>query len=96
MFSDKWLSTKVGAKLLSDFIMFSIFSSEIPLDFQVSIRVVPLKYLMYFFSWHKCLIIYKYPEGKDFAPLKILDSCIKSFFNPFFGIFLTFLDSSFF
>ena len=35
MFSDKWLSTKVGAKLLSDFIMFSIFSSEIPLDFQV-------------------------------------------------------------
>ena len=23
MFSDKWLSTKVGAKLLSDFIMFS-------------------------------------------------------------------------
>ena len=35
------------AKLLS---IFSIFSSEIPLDFHESIRVVPLKYLMYFLA----------------------------------------------
>ena len=32
--------TKVGTKLLSDLV--------VPLDFDDSIRVVPLKYLMYF------------------------------------------------
>ena len=37
--------TKFGAKLLSDLVIFSIFSSDIPLDFHKSIRVVPLKYL---------------------------------------------------
>ena len=40
--------TKVGAKLLSDLIIFSIFPSDIPLDFRKLIQVVPLKYLMYF------------------------------------------------
>ena len=43
-------STKVGAKLLSDLVIFSIFSSGIPLDYHKSIRVVPLKYLMYFLA----------------------------------------------
>ena len=44
------MSTKVGAKLLSDLVIVSIFSSDIPLDFYDSTRVVPLKYLMYFLA----------------------------------------------
>ena len=47
---NKWWSTKVGAKLQSDLVIFSILSSEIPLDFQDSIREVPPKYLMYFLA----------------------------------------------
>ena len=46
----KWCPKKIGAKLLSDlviFLIFSIFSSKFPLDFYDSIRVVPLKYLIY-------------------------------------------------
>ena len=39
---------KVGAKLLSDLVIFSILSSDIPLDFHDSIQVVPIKYLIYF------------------------------------------------
>ena len=39
---------KVGGKLLSDSVIFSIFSSDIPLDFLESIRVVLTKYLMHF------------------------------------------------
>ena len=42
-----WLSTNVGAKLLSDLVIFSIFSPDIPLNFHELIRVVPLKYLIY-------------------------------------------------
>ena len=42
--------SKSGAKLLSDLVIFSIFSSDIPLDFHKSIGVVPLKYLMYFLA----------------------------------------------
>ena len=45
---NRWGSTKVGAKLLPNLVIFSIFSCEIPLDFHNSIRLVPLKYLMYF------------------------------------------------
>ena len=41
-------STKVGVKLLSDLVMFSIFSSNSLLDFHESIQVGPLKSLMYF------------------------------------------------
>ena len=44
---NKWWSTKVGAKMLSDLVIFSIFCSEIPLGFYDLIWVVPLKYLMY-------------------------------------------------
>ena len=43
-----WWSTKVCAKLVSDLVIFSIFSSDIPTDFYKSIPVVPLKYLMFF------------------------------------------------
>ena len=39
---------KIDAKLLCDLVIFSILSSDIPLNFHDSIRVVPLKYLMYF------------------------------------------------
>ena len=48
MSDNKWWSTKVGAKLLSDLVTFSILSSDIPLDFYDSIWVVPVKYLLYF------------------------------------------------
>ena len=41
---------KLGARLLSDLVIFSIFSSGTSLDFQELIRVVPLKYLMYFLA----------------------------------------------
>ena len=41
---------KVGVKLLSDLVTFSIFSSDIPLDFHESMRIVPLKYLMHFLA----------------------------------------------
>ena len=50
MSGNTWGSTKVGAKLLSDLVIFSIFSYDIPLDFHDSIRVVSLKYLMYFLA----------------------------------------------
>ena len=46
MSENKWWSIKVGAKILSDLAMFLILSSDIPLGFHKSIRVVPLKYLM--------------------------------------------------
>ena len=35
------------AKLLPDLVIFSILSSDVPLDFHNLIRIVPLKYLMY-------------------------------------------------
>ena len=50
MSGNKWWSTKVGAKLLSDLVIFSIYPYGILLDFHKSIWVVPLKYLMYFLA----------------------------------------------
>ena len=47
---DTLWSKKVGAKLLVDLVIFSIFSSGVSLDFDESIWVVPLKYLMYFLA----------------------------------------------
>ena len=41
---------KVGAKLQSNLVIFSMLSSDIPLYFHNSIRVVSLKYLMYFLA----------------------------------------------
>ena len=46
MSGNTWWLTKVGVKLLSDLIIFSVFFSDIPLAFQV----VPLKYLTYFLT----------------------------------------------
>ena len=50
MFGNEWWSTKVGAKLLSYLVIFSILSSDIPLDFREQILVVAWKYLMYFIA----------------------------------------------
>ena len=50
MSGNKWWSAKVGAKLLPDLVIFSIHSSDIPLDFHDSIWVAPVKYLMYFLA----------------------------------------------
>ena len=46
MSCNTWWLTKVGAKLLSDLVVFSIFSSDISLESQQSIWVVSLKYVM--------------------------------------------------
>ena len=45
-----WWSEKFSAKLFFDLVIFSINSSDIPLDFHDSILAVPLKYLMYFLA----------------------------------------------
>ena len=50
MSGNTWWLTKVGSKLLSDLVIFSIFFSYIPLDFDESVLVVPLKYLMCFLA----------------------------------------------
>ena len=50
MSGNKWWSTKVRAKLLSYLVIFLIFPFDIPLDFQESIRAVPLNYLAYFLA----------------------------------------------
>ena len=47
---NKQWSTKVGTKLLSDLVIFSIYSSDIPLNCHDSIGVAPLKYLIYFLA----------------------------------------------
>ena len=49
MSGKKYWSTEVGA-IAVWFSHISIFSSNIPLDFHDSIRVVPLKYSVYFFA----------------------------------------------
>ena len=48
-----WWSTKYGAKLPFDLVIFSIFSLDVPLDFYKSVGVVQLKYITFFFSWYK-------------------------------------------
>ena len=48
MSGNKGWSTKVDVKLLSDEVIVSILSSDIPFHFHNSTRAVPVKYLMYF------------------------------------------------
>ena len=50
MSGNTWWSTEVDAKLLSDLVIFLIFSSDNPLDFHESTKAVLLKYLMHFSS----------------------------------------------
>ena len=47
MSGNEWWFTKAGAKLLSNLAIFLIFSA---LDFHDSVRVVPVKDLMYFLA----------------------------------------------
>ena len=91
MFGNKWWSTKVGTKLMSDLVIFSILSS----DFHDSIWVVPVKYLMYFLTGKNTEQFWNIHEEKYFAPLRILNLFIKYFVNHFVDISLTFFDSSF-
>ena len=91
----RWWSTKVGAKLLSDLVTFSIFSSDIPLDFHKLIQVVLLKYLIYFLVGINKNWFWKISEKKYFPPLRILYPFIKSLVSPFVEIASTFFDSSF-
>ena len=62
----RW-STEVGAKLLSDLVIFSIFSSEIPLDFHESIRVVSQKKLIYFLAGINTKWFWNFLKKKSFA-----------------------------
>ena len=48
----RW-STEVGAKLLSDLVIFSIFSSDVPLDFHESIQLRATRIFNVLFSWYK-------------------------------------------
>ena len=50
MSGNKWWSAKVGATFLSDLVACSIFSSNVSLDFHESIRLKPLKCLIYFLA----------------------------------------------
>ena len=86
MINKNWY--KVAVSLLS------ILSSDILLDFQDSIRVVPVKHY-FFFSWYIYYIILKYSWKKYVAPLRILNLFIKSSVNPFVNIASTFFRDSF-
>ena len=46
--SNIWWSIKAGGKLLSGLITISVFPSDIPLDFDESVRVVQWKYFFFF------------------------------------------------
>ena len=81
---------KIGAKLLSDLAIFSIFFSDILLHFQESVRVGLLKYLMYFFAGITSKYFQNIPEEKYIALLRILNLFIKFFVNRFVDIVLTF------
>ena len=91
MSGNKWWYTKVGAKLLSDLVIVSILSSDIPLDFHNSIRVVPLKYVMYILAGRNTKRYWNIPKEKYFAPWRILSLFVKYFLNGFVDIALTFL-----
>ena len=86
MSDNTWGSRKVDAKLLSDLVVFSIYSPDISLDFHEIIRVVPRKYLTYFLSGINAKFFWNIPKEKYFAPLIILNLFIKSFVNPFVDI----------
>ena len=68
MSGNKWWYTKVDAKLLSDLVIVSMLSSDIPLDFHNSIRVVPLKYIMYILAGRNTKRHWNIPKEKYFDP----------------------------
>ena len=73
----------------------SISSSNIPLDFHESIRVVPVKYLMHVSAGRNTKQFWNIPEDKYFSPLRTFSLFIKSLVNPFVDIALPSFDSSF-
>ena len=85
------LSPKGGAKLLSNLVIISIFSSDNPLDFHKSIQVVPLKYLMYFLAGINTKQFWDIPEGEYVDPLRIPNLLVKYFVIPFFNISFIFI-----
>ena len=93
MSGNTWWWTKVGAKLMSDLVIFSIFSSSILPDIYESIRVVALKHLTYFLAGTNTKKFWNIPDKKYFALLRILNLLIMSFVNPFVDIAVIFLDS---
>ena len=62
--------------------------SDIPLDFHEPIWVMPLKYLMHFLAAINTKQFWNIPQGKYFAPLRILNLFNKYFVNTFFLILL--------
>ena len=81
---------KSGLKLLSDLVIFSIFSSAIPMNFYKSIRVVPI--FNVFFSCYKYYIILKYSWIKIFSSIKNTKFIYQIFVYPFVDIAYTFFD----
>ena len=67
MSGNKWWSTKVVTKFLSDLVIFSIISSDISLDFHDLIQVVPLKYLIYILAGINPKLLGKTSEEKYFT-----------------------------
>ena len=96
MSGNTWWSTKVGAKLLFNLVAFSILSSDIPLDFHEPIRVVPLKYLMYFLAGINAKQFWNIPKEKHFVPLTIQNLFMKFFVNTFFNFFVSSFNSCLF
>ena len=76
--------------MLFDLVIFSIRSSDIPLDLDDSIRVVPVKYLIYFLAGINTKKFWNIPKEKYFAPLRALILFIESFVNPFDDIAFNF------
>ena len=85
------MTKKSWCKIAVWFSYVSIFSSDIPLDFFKSVRVVPLEHLMYFLAGTNTKWFWHVHKEKDFAPLRILNLLIKSFVNPIVDIALLFL-----
>ena len=93
MSGNKWWLKEVGAKLLSDLVIFSTLSSDNALDFQKLVRVALRKYLMYFLVGINTKELWDIPEEKYFVPLRILYQFIKSLVSPFLDITSTLFDS---
>ena len=75
--------TKSWCKVSVDFFIFSIFFSDNPLDFDDSIWVMSLKYLMYFLAGRNAKSFWNIAKEKYFAPLRILSLFTESYVNLF-------------
>ena len=82
---------KVGAKLLSDVVIFIVLSSKIPIDFHDKTLDVLVRNLKYFLYEKYIKLFCNVPEEKYLALLRILYPFIKSFVNHFADIASTLL-----